>query len=542
MDMNNLANGFELEVPSSIQTAFCDKTLTTEILQDFTLPDYQPEMRKLLRVTPSILPPSRFLGAGEAEFAGNVTFTVLYTGGDGALYTTELSAPYTFRVPLEDNDRFAGNVPMQIDAELSTDTTITRVSAPRKLNIKCRLRARVTGLCDEETDMSITGETAGSATLEKLERTHACGRTLFATGEALELTDEMTVAAPASGEGELRLIENSGVVQVTEATPVEGGIACRGELYWKAAVTRDRMTTEGEEDSSAANGEIELLTRRIPFSQTVEMPLPSSQSGWEAMAHGTCTGINARVEGDRILAAATILLEVQAQGSDRVTFVCDCFSTAREGGCEMRKFTYNRAIACINGNVTESGNISYAEAGIPQGAIPLELTGVAAPTGVVCERGHLILGGECLYQMLYRTPEGELGSAEFRLPLRYEVPIEGGRCEDGAYGASARMDLLGGRARPEGDGFAIDAEWAIAARMYAAAEVEAVGEACFEGMPEERRGAYVLCYPEAGETLWAIAKRYHTSIRPLAALNNLPGSADPASPMSLEGTRFLMIG
>ena len=77
MEFNNIAEGFELTVPSTVQTAFCDRTENAEIGQDFTLPDYQPEMRKLLRVSSVIQPPSRFLGIGEAEFSGNVIFTVL---------------------------------------------------------------------------------------------------------------------------------------------------------------------------------------------------------------------------------------------------------------------------------------------------------------------------------------------------------------------------------------------------------------------------------------------------------------------------------
>lgn len=538
MDINNFTGNLgELALPSRIQTAFCDKVVTAEVAQDFVLPDYQPEMRKLLRVTPSILPPSRFLGAGEAEFAGGMTFDVLYVGGDGALYSAELSAPYSFRVPMEGDERFLGSEPLQVNAEITPDTVITRVSAPRKLNIKCRLRAHVLGLCDEEVDMTVVGERAGSETLEKLERVRFCGRVVYATGEALELADEMAIPA---GDGELRLIGNSGVVQVTEALPVDGGISCRGELYWKAMVTRDRTDESG---GMAGTGDAEILVRRIPFTQVVELPMAIT-GDCEAMAHGICTGITARVEGDRILATATLVLEVQAQGSDKVTFVCDCYSTAREGTCEMRRFDYVRALSCINGNVSESGMVSLTDAGIPQGATPLDISASAIPTGIVCERGRSALNGECHYQLLYRTLEGELGSAEFTLPLRYELPAELCRDADAAvpYNISAQLDLLSARARPENDGFTIDAEWSICARVFAPSSIEAVGEAHFDADRPAPRASYTLCYPSDTESLWTIAKRYHAPLRPLASLNNLPGSSDPASTGSLEGVRFLMIG
>lgn len=544
MDLNNYTNGFELTVPSTVQTAFCDRTMTAEISQDFVLPDYQPEMRKLLRVTPTIQPPSRFLGVGEAEFAGNVVFTLLYLGGDGAPYTAELTAPYTFRIPIEGDDRLAGDRPLGISAEMTADSVTPRLSAPRKLNIKCRLHAHITGLCDEETDIRREG---AEGETEKLERTRLCARTVFAVGEVMELTDEFS--APV-GEGELRLIGHSGTVQITEAIPTEGGIACRGELYLKLMMTRDRAVTpdtagESPEIISIPSGEAkeEILVRRLPFSQTVEMSLPA-QNGWEAMAYGCCTGITARVEEDRILCAATVALEAQAQGNEKVTFVCDCFSTEHRTLCEMRTYPYRRALACINGNVTEGGSVSAAELGIPQGSAPLDLAASAVLTGVTCERGHAILSGDCLYQMLYRTPEGELGNVEFRLPLRYEIPGESRYCEEEMLGADARMVMLSGRVRPEGDGssYTVDAEWAIAARLFAKERIEAVDCARFEGEHPPRRGTYLLCYPASDDSLWGVAKRYHSPLRPLAALNDLPGAADPASPMSLEGVKFLMIG
>ena len=546
MDINNYTNGFTIEVPSTVQTAFCDKSVTAEIAQDFVLPDYQPEMRKLLRVTPSVRPPSRFLGAGEAEFAGNVSFAVLYIGGDGALYTAELTAPYTFRVPIEGDDRFAGDRPIGADAAISAEPAVTRLTAPRKLNIKCRLNARIVGLCDEETDMRIGGEADGIP-MERLEQTRQCARVLFGTGEAMELTDEVT--APA-GEGELRLIGTEGAVQITEAVPVEGGIACRGELYWKATVTRDPLTAvfadggAADGESETATARLEILTRRIPFTQTVELPLTSDPKGWQAMAHGDCGSILARVEDGRILCAATAVLEVQAMGSEKVTFVCDAFSTARVSECAMRKYTYSRPLVCINGNVTESGTVQAAENGIPQGAEPIDLSASASLTDVSLERGHLTLGGECLYRMLYRTANGEFGTAEFRLPLRYEISCEADHAENAPLEMSAHATMLSGRARPDGEGFGfiIDAEWGIAARVTAREEVGAVDEIRVHGPHPEAHGAFILCYPETGESLWKVAKRYHTAIRPLAALNDLPGAADPASPQSLENVHFLMIG
>ena len=55
----------------------CDRAVTSEISGDFTLPDYQPEIKRLLRISASVLPPSKYISERGAEFAGNIDYYVL---------------------------------------------------------------------------------------------------------------------------------------------------------------------------------------------------------------------------------------------------------------------------------------------------------------------------------------------------------------------------------------------------------------------------------------------------------------------------------
>ena len=54
-----------------VQVPMCDKSVIGEISGDFTLPDYQPEIKRLLRVTANILPATRYVGDRCAELSGN---------------------------------------------------------------------------------------------------------------------------------------------------------------------------------------------------------------------------------------------------------------------------------------------------------------------------------------------------------------------------------------------------------------------------------------------------------------------------------------
>ena len=535
MDTGNMANGFEFHVPSLVQTAQSEQMVSAEVGREFVLPDYQPEIRKLLRVTPTVQPPSRFLGADEAEFAGNVCFDVLYMGGDGGLYTVDLSAPYSFRTSISGDDRTVGDRPLCLNAALTAEGINARPLAPRKLKIGCRLNAHIAEFGDREIDMRVADP---SLNCQRLEQTRLCARTYSGIGEAMELTEEIPVPA---GEGELRLIGTEGAVQITEAIPTEMGVECRGELHLKLHLTRDPFTHGETGGADSFHKSFETVTRRIPFTQTVEMPSFALGQEQGATAFGCCSEITARVEEDVLLCAATVVLEASVQGNERVTFVRDCYATGRPTECEMLTYTYCRAVCCVNGNVTSGGTFHRAQAGIPNGIMPLDLSGSGAVTGITVERGHAVLTGDCTYRLLYRNAESEIGYAEFHLPLRYELP-EGGLSGDQTLLADARLSMLGGRIRSEGDEeYTVDAEWAVAARVYTREQIKAVDEVRVTGEAAPMDGTYLLCYPSSEDTLWSVAKRYRTSLRGLAASNDLSGAADPADVKSLEGVLFLMI-
>ena len=89
-----------------IQDLLCDRQNVTELSGDFSLPDYQPEIKRLLRVKVTVSPPDKYIGAGNADFSGMIDYCILYAGNDGALYCANESQEYQFSVPLEGSSDF----------------------------------------------------------------------------------------------------------------------------------------------------------------------------------------------------------------------------------------------------------------------------------------------------------------------------------------------------------------------------------------------------------------------------------------------------
>ena len=68
-----------------VQSMLCDKQEISEVTAEVSLPDYRPEVKRLVRVGATVTPPARYVGAANTELSGTVDFCILYTGNDGAL-------------------------------------------------------------------------------------------------------------------------------------------------------------------------------------------------------------------------------------------------------------------------------------------------------------------------------------------------------------------------------------------------------------------------------------------------------------------------
>ena len=114
-----------------VQALLCDRFVVTELSSDFSLPDYQPEIKRLLRVRATVAPPDKYIGAGSAEFSGTVDYSIVYAGNDGALYCTTQTGEYSFNTPVEMSADIELGDGLLCDVESVAEMATGRVMAPR---------------------------------------------------------------------------------------------------------------------------------------------------------------------------------------------------------------------------------------------------------------------------------------------------------------------------------------------------------------------------------------------------------------------------
>lgn len=482
--------------PKRFQMPICDKTLNTEISTDFTLPDYQPEIRRILRVTPQILPPAKYVSGNSAELNGNIDYELLYVGSDGALYSAPLSAEYSMTVPLEISSDFDLNEGVTLIADISDESITTRVSAPRKLGIKCRLACRVKAYGMMVADERLSGE-VDPMSIERLDMTCDTSLLLSGFGETIEVSDEFT---PSSSD--MRVVSAVADANVVDVTASDGSANLSGEIMLKLI-----LSPEGNSADS------ETVVRKIAFGDQVEIDdLPA---GADCRGRAYVSDVKVTVEEGRILCDLNVIPEVTAYSTTPMTYTRDIYSTQNYSECAYREYDLPTVLSVWNGNFSQSERILLAETPIQQGARLVDIWCKPTIEKLDTERGKYAICGQCKYTMLLES-EGEYFTSELSAPFRYEsdTPV----CEHVGY--DAECGVLSCRGRIEGGSIAIDSELCVSSALFGSNRIKTLSEVRFGDAVTRYDGDIVVCFPAPDDTAWSVSKKYFVPVSKIMGVSS----------------------
>lgn len=535
--MNDFAASAGMTRPS-VQVPLLDRMLVTEVTGDFSLPDYQPEIKRLLRIGVGVLPPTCTGSGRDTEMSGALDYYVLYMGHDNALWCAPLSTEYRLSVPVEDNlgDVSAGE-PFVCLGDVTTEAPVGRVTAPRRLSIRCKVQAhvRMYGEC------LLQSEEGSGEDVEVLTGHGEVARTWRTMGEMIPLQDDILLPM---GGAERRVVCAEGSVMMQEAIPADGGVHLRGEVTVKLTVTPEESAAAFASDEITPVNPTpvpEIIRRKIPFSATVE--LDGVTPTCAATACGYCTDLSVQMEEGQLHVDLGVIPEVRAQRNEPVTYVKDLYSTRHRLSTRHATLPTEKGCRAINGNFTLSDSLPLSEMGMEPDATIVDVTATAMPEALAVDasKGRCVLSGKCLAHLLLLR-DGEYASSTMELPFRYEFDDTDAVSDGTSFDGS--VTVLHCRGRSDGERASFDAELAVSLRTHASAPVTALSDTVEDTSPDRtarRRGEYVVCFPAPTDSLWSVAKRYHAPMTALTAANNLPSGVPADAPESLSDVKYLIV-
>ena len=503
-----------------LQLPICDRTVTTEVTGEISLPVYQPEIKRLLRVSATVGVPSHYVGGGSMEFTGTVDYCVYYMGNDGQMVCYPTSTDYAVRLPLEADASFdLGDAPVCY-IESHPEVIVSRVGGPRRMTVKCRLVSRVKAYASCVLEERRLGEE--SRREERLICEDKATVTAYGVSAPVTVRDEVLLEDGATED--VRIISGDAVPLITEAVCATGQVMCRGEVVVKLLLDR-----EGAGEPPTA------IWRKLPLDAAV--PLEGAVAGGEAVVSGCCTELSMSVEDGRILCEVELVLEARARREETVSYSSDVYEIGRQSEIKTTVYRLPHLLRCVNANFTQSESRSLGELGLSSMDV-IDVGGMAVIERVEVERGRYVVMGKCRYTLLLSDGEGEMAVRELELPVRYVLD---GAAQGEIVSYEGQLQLLSSRARMDAERLSVDAELGIWLCLEGEREMCAVSEVTVGEALPQTRGELVLCYPAPDDTLWSVGKRYAAALDDLHAVNHLPTAPRADAPTSLGDVRVLVV-
>ena len=477
-----------------------DLSCPFEVVCDHNMAEYYPEIRRVVSVWANPLPDSKFLSSGTLEFGGCVEFTMLYIGEDGSLSHLTCSCEYSERTALPEEIRGVS----EASVDVYTVDTSFRVTAPRRVTLRAKLRARI--ISDKVislTESVMEGEKpcdmATCRTVKSLRKSIPTVRRGF-TSQTCNVSGEHKCALGT------KILSCPGAVSISEVRARSGAATVRGDVVLKCLVFSE-------------NGGYSSQKIKMPFEEVVSDDTISE--GDMILAYGRVASAAVKEDANdsgTFVADAEFDLNLKWMRGDSCNILCDAYSTSWSMANEHTDIPALSPLCCTSSPLSVSGTGKRSSRG-ETGEYLVDVDMMPRFEKVECEDGKAVFVGTVTVRA-YIAGGGDVLCEEFSLPLKFETSCEDG-CGEAVWWASASVcDAYGGL---EGDGIAVNGELSVSVCAVRKNKISPVtvmqinkGEARYTDESELR-----VIYPDGGESVWSIAKACGADIDGVERLNGV---------------------
>lgn len=486
---NNEEKGFK-----RIFMPMCDRRVASDVSNEFTVPDYKPEIRRILHVNPVISQAAKYVNSNTVEFNGNIDYNVLYVGSDGELHSMPFSAEYSFNTPI-DAEGFDLNDEITSCCDTMTDSISVRVLGPRKINVKCRLNSQVRiygrKFIDQNFDLSDSSEH-----IETLEEKVKNARIIRVDADTLEISDETFVSS-----GNYRVISGSANLHTLSVRPQNDMVSVDGEVILK-------MLCVDLDDSAKSN----VITKKIPYSTEIEADGISPDS--MCIVKGYTPDLAISVEEDRIICDMSLCLQLEAHNDEELSLVRDVYSTKYKSSCSVVSCELPSVGFAEIGNFSMNEKLTRESIGLPESFQIIDVYSSAVADECRYGDKKAELRGTAKYTLIIKIND-EYSSHEVTLPVKYVFD-----CPDKNIASyNSEINVISCSARCDGEIISIDAELAVTSIGVSTSFVTVVDNVVFGETVARTKGEITVVYPGADDDVWSVAKRYHVPVSEIEAKN-----------------------
>lgn len=460
-----------------------DTGATVDVSEDFSLPDYQPEVRRIVGIRASTTIDGKYLSGDELEADGGITYTVLYIDEGGHLAQSSQTSSYTGRVPLKTENDLYGVGDILVSASL--ENVNCRVTAPRKFSLSSRVRMNIISQKCADAELKTDGALDVRRKTETL--TTACLADVRKSCAVEGVIHEQAGSKIVMAQGEVAI----GDTRIDSADRNEAAV--KGEAFLTLLI-------------ETPDGTFATVRSREPIDERISLP-ESAAGATRAAAFGSVAMTEVSFdENGEIAWRMEYDLDCDIMKIKDAEITKDAYLTDFDDKLtESEYFMYRPALA-VNGRLTTSGSLKLRE-----NMAYLTAWGNGEIEKCEIADGHMKMSGSA-HVTVVTFGGGEAVEDALVIPFRYECDcMTDGVHDDASIVRRTSVAIPEVTVRQNGDALDVTAELSISAVALAAERaasvvgISQVGDGKKNG---ERRGMIRVYVPDEGESAWDVEKKF----------------------------------
>lgn len=468
-----------------------------QIESDITLPDYFPDIVRVIKCTLKANIVSVSSGGNRINADGNAIISVLYICESGKLHCFEQKIPVSKYVETPKAEEYT------CIASAKTQYVNCRVISQRRIDIRGSIGIdfkayekcdkRIVSSC-ENKNIQLRTKSANVSNLKD------CVSRCFSMNETIEI---------GASQGTIGQIVRCNAIAVLDSTKlVAGKILVKGELKVKVV-----FLTDGE-------CALEKIENSMPISQIIEAATTESCSDFVTLSVPSVE-VHAKTDSSGALrlidVSAVIRADVSVYENEEIQYTTDAYSTEYETDFQRESVELK--------SIFEKFSDTY----LCKGSVEISGSAVKSIEDIFCNGlnytvslsgNEMLISGKANVSFLAVNSEDELQSFDRELDFQYKRATTLGE----SFSASCNVT-------PTGIDYILSAEnkldirieTEISGLIFDASKKQIISDiSCDEAKKKKKRSAALTIYfAQQGEEIWEIARRYNTRVDLICAENNI---------------------
>lgn len=483
---------------NGLQRELYDGTERAEVSGDFILPDSMEDAKSVLHVSAATRRKDVFLSENRLEYEGEINYDVLYLSESGEIghlnYKSDFNGGVNIKGVNSDSTAVLSFLPPSVTARLSN---------PRRVGIRTKLPVHIRAY-ENDRDEGDGGIPDGE--VEKREESVGSLCVCCAGDKGIGVSEDIVIPSDKDEIDTLAAIYAKPVV--TELRASDGKVVFRGEIN----ITLLYKTTDGEYES---------FSKKIPVSHIIQTDgaEDGDECKGEIVVYDMNSEVSGDVNGDKRVVELDFLYDIYAccMRNREENIVTDVYFLDKNCQNEYKPIKFKSLEKMITMNTTVSGKTESDGKKVRR---ILFATCDAEDCECKYDGNRVICSGNVMFNCvaLYDDGVGEMSSS-----LPFKAESEAVKLSQNAQ-LFAQCRTSEAKVWADGENVYGNTEAYITVEVIETDEKNVLS-ACTAG---EDAGEVILpltlYYPTKDDSLWSVAKKYHTKISDIISANSLNGT------------------